>query len=506
MSGRPSVISPPATGKFKALDDGTTSEQVPVGPGFLSVLLGVSAGKSYAIGEREPVLGRDPSCEVWLPEDDVSRRHAQVARLADGGLVVRDLKSTNGVRVNGVVVEEHRLAEGDLVMLGTHVVVLFSNADPSRSPTHQAKRLESLGRFAGGVAHDFSNLFATVLSGLNQLATPGLPEEAARRHRDEVRAAAEQGAALTQRLLIFAGAVPLERVSARVHDLVREAIGVAAPRFGPLVEVVRSAIPDELVVLGDPPLLRQVLVNILANAGEAIGKEVGQVAVKATAREVTVGDALPVAPGRYAEICIADTGCGMDERTRARIFEPFFTTRERDRGRGVGLGLAAAQAIAQQHGGCISVETQPGQGSSFAICLPLAPQRRYQTRERKAPGGCILIVDDDPLVLSTTSRLLTALGYVVLAAMSGTAALGMLKGNPHVGAAILDVNMPEMDGLRTLQKLLELRPTLPTLVYTGYPDQELAVAMLRAGADGVLAKPASIETLQRAVERLFAPR
>ena len=240
---------------------------------------------------------------------------------------------------------------------------------------------------------------------------------------------------------------------------------------------------DAPLVLGDPTQIRQVVMNLITNASEAIGDRQGVISLSVERRAVDTSalrdyaGAEDLQAGTYAAIEVADTGCGMDEDTRNRIFEPFFTTKFTGRG----LGMAAVLGIVHGHKGAIKIESWPGKGTTMTILLPAAPEGtplavEAQTSSRGAGKHhkSVLVVDDHRRVLTAVSQLIEALGYPALAVTTGQEALAMFaERHAEIGCVLLDLTMPEMDGLQTLKGLRDIDPTVRVVMSSGYGEQSL---------------------------------
>jgi PAS domain S-box-containing protein len=337
----------------------------------------------------------------------------------------------------------------------------------------QAQKLEAVGTLAGGIAHDFNNQLTVMLANARFVeAEAGGDPEVALALADLVRAA-EHCAQLTRGLLAFsrrsavqARTVDAGRALAGAEDLLRPLVP-SSIRF----EV--GAEPDLGWIAVDPTQLQQVLVNLVVNARDAMDAG-GTLWLRAAKRELGGESAaalgLPRA-GSYVEFLVRDTGTGMDAEVRARIFEPFFTTKPV--GQGTGLGLATAYGIVQQCGGAISVESEPGRGSSFRVYLPEVGESRVEqakaTPAQPARGsGTVLLAEDEESVRRIAARMLSAAGYQVLEARDGAEALRL--GRQHaarLAGLVTDLEMPRLDGLELARRLVRSRPDLPVVFISG---------------------------------------
>jgi PAS domain S-box-containing protein len=349
----------------------------------------------------------------------------------------------------------------------------------------ETQRMESLGVLAGGVAHDFNNLLGVIL-GSASLASTELDEPEQLRHRlTRICAAVDYGAKLTDQLLNYAGGSPfslqpldLRQILLEMLDLLRASV--------PSKCGVRTELPDELPCIeADDTQIRQVIVNLVSNAGEALGDTGGDVTVRVGTVNMPAeaGAASDAGPEdvEWVFLEVEDPGPGMDEQTRRRIFEPFFSTKQTGRG----LGLAAVHGIVGRHSGKIELDTTPGSGTRFRVLLPRAensvshatvasaPQPRALARE-----ATVLLVDDDEAILELADEFLRRAGIQTVVALGGAEAIRIFEERAEeIDAVVLDWVMPEIGGEQVLQALRELRPTLRVVLVTGYrepPTQTLA--------------------------------
>ncbi len=376
-----------------------------------------------------------------------------------------------------------------------------------------ARKLEAIGRLAGGLAHDFRNMLSVILGYTDLLLArvpPGHPLSADMR---EIRAAARRGVDLSRQLLAFSRKDTTSRSVFEPNAVIQGFEGMLRRLIGEDVRVVLELSPGVGTVLWDPLALEQALLNFAVNARDAMPR--GGLLTIATAN-VDLTEAAEVrpptlAPGADVVVAVSDTGCGMDEETRARLFEPFFTTKEQ--GKGTGLGLAAVHGSVRQAGGDIGVETAPAKGTAFRVFLPRAgaapPAAGPSAAPEKALGGTetILLVEDEVSVASMIRRALEEAGYRVIAASTPVEMLGM---EPSRWAAasllIADVVMPRMKGTELAERLRAVRPGLKVLFISGYPgDADLEQALSQPGT-AYLEKPFSVDSLLRGVRSQLSGR
>lgn len=364
-----------------------------------------------------------------------------------------------------------------------------------------AQKIEAVGQLAGGVAHDFNNLLQ-VMQGFTRLAMePNQPEAQRQSHLQYVCEATEKAAALTSQLLAFGRRQALEKTDCDLAVLVQEHLKLVHRVIGEHIKVEfhpASAIGNVRV---DRTQIEQVLLNLCLNArdampgGGSLSIHLENTVLDAASSEAQSG----VRPGRFVLLTVTDTGTGMDPSTQARIFEPFFTTKPK--GHGTGLGLSVVHGIIQQHEGIISVKSQPGKGTTFAIYLPAVPATAAAAPARPpAPTsggtGTILLAEDEPGVREIAIKLLERAGYRVIAAVDGEDAVRRFREHAdEISLLVLDVVMPRMGGFRAHEFIEDLRPGLPTIFCSGYSGTALdTVGELPAGAY-FLQKPYNFEQL-----------
>jgi PAS domain S-box-containing protein len=374
----------------------------------------------------------------------------------------------------------------------------------------QVQRVEALGTLAGGVAHDFNNLL-TVINGYTQLLASVLPPEDPRAaYVKEIRRAGERASELTRQLLAFSRRQILSPRLLDLNELVQENVGLLRPIVGDRVALELELDPALSPVHADPVQLEQVLINLAANARDAMpdgGRLLIRTAMQ-TMQEFSRTDEEGILPGRYVELTVSDNGCGMDEETRRRAFEPFFTTKPV--GKGTGLGLSSVYGIVRQSGGYITVSSQKGKGTTFRILFPAAegaianPQLREEGSLQRATGR-ILVVDDEPQLAEIIHLALRQAGYEVRVATSGAGALDLAQRSlPDWAPDLLltELSLPELDGTELAARLREMAPGLRVL-YLSHPDKAEQYGTDGPGAP-VLPKPFTPAALAAAVRAALA--
>ena len=381
------------------------------------------------------------------------------------------------------------------------------------SRLQEAQKLESLGLLAGGIAHDFNNLLVGMLGNASlALAEVDDPDGPMAEHLRRIEAAAESAAALTRQMLAYSGRGRFVVDSVDLSTVVREMaqlLEVSVPKSGYLA----LDLADDLQsVDADVVQLRQVVMNLITNAADAISDGKGH--IRLTTRRFVVdegylqrtrlaGGKLELGP--YVVLEVQDTGRGMPEDVVERMFDPFFTTRES----GHGLGLAAVLGIMRGHGGAIRVDSEVGTGTRIEAFFPASQHAASQSPPTLVefdigPPGRVLVVDDEPAVRKLARVALERAGFSVEVAEHGAKALEMLERDPdEFGVILLDLTMPVMDGEETFQAMRELRPGVRVLLSSGYNEQEATGRFARRGLTGFLQKPYRARELVAAVRELF---
>jgi two-component system, cell cycle sensor histidine kinase and response regulator CckA len=371
----------------------------------------------------------------------------------------------------------------------------------------QAQKMEAVGRLSGGIAHDFNNLLNVIL-GFGEMLLRHLPadDERLRRYAQQVMKAGNRGAGLTRQLLAFSRQQVLQPTVVDLNTVITEAQKMLGRLLGEDLEVVLSLAPDLGRVEVDVGQIEQVIMNLAVNARDAMPQG-GTLAIETANFELLASAAAqyryPVMPGPYARLIVSDNGGGMDAATRAHIFEPFFTTKEA--GKGTGLGLATVYGIVKQSKGYIWVDSEVGEGSRFTILLPRLPVETAvspaEPPDLAEPKGAetILLVEDDDDARSLWQETLEALGYRVLTASNGAAALELAVAHrERIDLLLTDVVMPLSGGRELALRLTEARPGLRVIFMSGYT----ADTMLRQGIeDGgpFLQKPFTAQQLAKKI-------
>jgi signal transduction histidine kinase/ActR/RegA family two-component response regulator len=416
-------------------------------------------------------------------------------------------------RIRSVYLEEYVIVAFLLVIgtwLGARRIRAESNYRTLQAQMQQMQKLESLGLLAGGVAHDFNNLLTAVL-GNAELALKDLPASApAREPMVEIRTIACRAADLCRQLLAYSGRSGFASEAMAPQQIVKEISRILEVSVAAKAHLVFRFADDVPLIVGDPTQIRQVVMNLITNASEAIGDKEGVVTLSLSKRQIersALRDFVAhtdVAEGTYVELAVTDTGCGMDEATRSRVFEPFFSTKFTGRG----LGMAAVLGIVRGHKGAIRIASEVGMGTTVTVLLPAAgpevslPTERTPSGPAAQPGNAaVLVVDDNARVLQAVSQLVGALGYPVMTAASGREALGVFgEHRAQIGCVLLDLTMPVMDGLETMRALRAVDPKARIVLSSGYSERSLQWRMNGDGPTRFLQKPFVEDDLRAALE------
>jgi PAS domain S-box-containing protein len=355
----------------------------------------------------------------------------------------------------------------------------------------QSQKLESLGTLAGGIAHDFNNILGIIVGHASLLKeVTGNPAKLSR-SAAAIEKAAIRGAALVRQILTFARKTSVVTEPVNLNEIASELGRMIEETFPRSIAITLDLAPDLPPVDGDRTQLHQTLLNLCVNARDAMPSggslSITTQRVRNRGREED--------GGWFARLTVADTGSGMDETTRRRIFEPFFTTKEP--GSGTGLGLSVVYGIVQSHGGFISVDSAPGEGTKFTLDFPLphsaavhGPATRVAEASRTGGTETLLVVEDEEMLCELLKASLDALGYTVITASSGDQALSIYESlGEEIALVISDLGLPGMSGRDLFLKIRALRPEARVVVATGYLDPGTRTELLALGANGFIQKP-----------------
>jgi CheY-like chemotaxis protein len=331
-----------------------------------------------------------------------------------------------------------------------------------------------MGQLTGGVAHDFNNLLMPIIGSLDMLQRKGVGDARSQRMIDGALQSAERAKTLVQRLLAFARRQPLQPKAVDVGALVHGMEDLLASTVGPRIQISLEVPLGLPAAVADANQLEMALLNLAVNARDAM-PDGGTFTVALAADSLQRDPCMSLQPGGYLRLCVRDTGIGMDEATRAHATEPFFSTK--GIGRGTGLGLSMVHGLAAQLGGALTIDSEPGEGTTIKIWLPVTDDgsvtaAKFTDPDAKPGSGTILLVDDEALVRASTAEMLSDLGYRVIDVETAHEALRRLEEEASVDVLVTDHLMPGMTGTELAATVRQRRPDLPVLLISGYADAE----------------------------------
>jgi PAS domain S-box-containing protein len=366
----------------------------------------------------------------------------------------------------------------------------------------QSHKMESIGRLAGGVAHDFNNMLGVILGNTELLLSGCGEEDPQRESLQTIQKAAQRSADLVRQLLAFARKQIYSPKPLNLNDTIEAMLRMLSRMIGEHIQLEWQPGFGVPMVMMDPVQLDQILANLCANARDAI-KDTGTITIKTQDLRLKDPDGVKhpdVAPGHYALLSFKDDGCGMTGETLEKIFEPFFTTK--DVGKGTGLGLPTVYGIVKQNKGFINVTSFPGKGTDFRIYIPAleeqAPNTSIEPHLRTPKGGSetILLVEDEPMMLEMGKMMLQKLGYKVITAGGPSEALRAAREQgADLDLLITDVVMPEMNGKQLAEEIQRIVPGIRCLFASGYPQETASVKEIPSNGFDLIEKPFTLRTL-----------
>jgi len=417
----------------------------------------------------------------------------------------RDVSETQFIAKDGVEIpvevanQRYRHTDQDLVI--SSVKDLTSQKRLENEIRH-SQRMESVGRLAGGVAHDFNNIL-TVITGYSDLVLSSMTEEnELKADVAEIRRAADRAVALTRQLLAFSRKQVMQPKSIAAREVLEQARMLLTRLIGENVELSVRTFDKNERFLADPAQIEQVIMNLAVNARDAMPSG-GKLELESGVIEFDTSDQPHrpgMGPGRYVRIVCSDNGMGMDSETLSHIFEPFYTTKKS--GKGTGLGLSTAYGIVKQSGGFIYADSEPGRGTMVEVLLPVVDEtgeideEPEETAVPVAAAGNILLVEDENAVRNYTANILNRIGYTVIEAHDGEEALKIVnERGGELDLVISDIVMPKMGGPELLDAIAESHPEVKVIFMTGYAGDYVIRSELPADYEFILSKPFSSNEL-----------
>jgi len=373
----------------------------------------------------------------------------------------------------------------------------------------QAQKLESLGVLAGGIAHDFNNILMTIIGNADLALMRINKESPVVNNLRKIEAAAAKASDLAKQMLAYSGKGKFVIDNINLNRLLEEMLNMLQISISKNV-ILRLNLHEHLpTVEADVTQMRQVVMNLVINASEAIGNKSGVIAITTGCmdcdsnylKNVWLND--NIIEGLYVYLEIADTGCGMDKDTISKLFDPFFTTKFTGRG----LGLAAVLGIIRGHKGAIKVYSEPKKGTSFKILLPASnkPEEVFNvnaTKDNWKGSGLVLLVDDEETVRGIGKEMLQELGFTTVTAGDGREAVEIFKITPDIAFVIMDLTMPHMDGEQCFRELKKLDPNVNVIMSSGYNEQEVSQKFAGKGLAGFIQKPYKLSDLKEVIRKV----
>lgn len=436
------------------------------------------------------LMGTAPEVSV---EFRIARPDGSVRWIHDRGFQVRD-------------------AAGKLVRL-TGVAGDITERKGLEAQLSHAQKLEAIGTLAGGIAHDFNNILAAIM-GYTELAQKGLsPNGRPHAQLAQVLKASGRARDLVQQILTFSRREEHEQHALRVQDIIEETLDLMRASLPATIEIRRTIDPSVPRILGDATQIQQLIMNLCLNAGHAMKQGNGILGISLTSPVIGAdlrAAHLELGEGPHVLLSISDTGCGIERAAQTRIFDPFYTTKAP--GEGTGLGLAVAHGVVKNHDGVITVQSEVGVGTTFSIYLPVCKPAAGDVVQGavdipRGNGEHILFVDDEEALASLGKLMLEDIGYRVTAKSDSVESLEVFKSQPEAfDLVITDQTMPHLNGADFATALLEIRPTLPVILLTGYSSTVTPEIAKAIGIGELLLKPCPTHVLAEAVERALGSR
>lgn len=368
------------------------------------------------------------------------------------------------------------------------------------------RKMEAIGKLAGGVAHDFNNMLAAI-SGSAELLSIKLAEDTdklklCRNILNSVQSAAQ----LTKKLLVFSRKAAPLLAPVDVIPIIEETVYMLRQSIDRIITITTEHNADNTVISGDSAQIQNALLNLVINARDAM-PEGGKIIIKTGNINIDNPDIIPgfkVDPGVFLKISITDNGTGIEEDILERIFDPFFTTKDIDKG--TGLGLATVYGCITDHKGAISISSTPGEGSEFILYLPVTSEAitlKKESRTIEKGTGTILLIDDEPVLRDTAEEIIQSLGYNVYTAEDGNEGIRLFREHgDELSAVICDMIMPEISGADTLKKMKEINPRIPLIICSGFHMDQAGILLENKTADYFIHKPFTIMEISRVLSSL----
>jgi two-component system cell cycle sensor histidine kinase/response regulator CckA len=476
---------------------------------MLETLLGFSTDKFIGVPYTCIVHPEDIGRAKWhLNERRTAERstNGYELRLTTNGSVSTHDHIVVELNAFGMYEKNRNLAAGKK-FIGTYGIARdITQKRKIQDKALELKRMASIRTLVGGIAHNFNNALS-VISGYTSLFETKIPHnQLAHNDLQAIKDATDRMVNLTHKLLAYSEQVEHKKKPINLHDTVKKVVQKASNTIRPSITLEIDLSPKLRLVEGDPFKIEQVLMNLVTNACEAI-EDRG--VMRISAKNVLVSHEFrakhpELVKDKYVLLRVKDTGAGMDEAARKRAFDPFFTTKFTGRG----LGLSSALGIIKGHGGHIYINSRKGQGTTVSVCLPLATEattklKKIETKDFHGNNETMLIIEDKGITLDVTEKFFSKLGYIVLRATTAQEALKTLKSHPDISLAVMDIDLPDMDGTALYPNLKKIRPDLKVIACSGYPLDGVRKNMLAAGVDDFIPKPFRYNDLAQKIRKVL---
>ena len=406
--------------------------------------------------------------------------------------------------------EYHKLLRDQNIILEKKVEERTKALARSENQLQQVMKLQAIGTLAGGIAHDFNNILFPIV-GYTELTMDDVPEGSqAKQNLQEVLKAANRAKKLVQQILTFSRQNSQERKPMRVQTLIKEALKLLRATIPSSIEIHTSVDEDCGLIKGDPTQIHQVIMNLSTNAYHALQETGGKIEVSLKEINLNYEESLQrvgIKVGRHLELTVKDNGQGMTPQVLERIFDPYYTTKKQ--GKGTGLGLSVTHGIIKNHGGDISVSSQPGVGSTFSVYLPVIDDIDLEIESAETASATngnerILLVDDEAQIIDIERRILERLGYKVTSKTDSEEALEEFSARPELfDLVITDMTMPKITGDRLARRLMDINPQIPVIMCTGFNEAITEEKALAMGIDKFVMKPIIKDELACAIRTVL---
>jgi len=409
--------------------------------------------------------------------------------------------------------EFYRLLQNQNIILEKKVEERTKALAHSERQLQQAMKLQAIGTLAGGIAHDFNNILSPIV-GYTELTMDDIPEDSqARNYLERILKATNRAKELVQQILMFSRQNCQERKPLKVQNLIKEALKLLRATIPATVEINCDVGQDCGPIMGDPTQIHQVIMNLCTNAYHAMQETGGSLDV--SLKEIDISyeqtrERLGMKLGKHLQLTVKDAGHGMEPEVLERIFEPYYTTKKQ--GKGTGLGLSVIDGIVKNHGGDITVSSQPGKGAVFNIYLPVIDHIDVETESAEttiAANGSerILLIDDEEQIIDFEQQILERLGYKVISKTDSEEALEEFAAQPdQFDLVITDMTMPKMTGDQLARKMMDIKPEIPVILCTGFNEAITEEKALAMGIDKFVMKPIVKDKLANTIRAVLDNR